>query len=594
MREIDMHHAPLSVDGGYRIFSGQMPHRDFQISYGHVVCYLQSLFFNIFGGFSWKAVAMHVAVVGAIATVIIYIILRTFLKAVISLVFAAIAAFTFYTPRAIPWWDETAYIFYLIALAAFIFAYRYAHKLKSPTIVWFAALSGLALTASVFSKQNIGFVAFVLTSPAWLIISFNDKDQFTDRAKRFIVCTSFFLLSMFFLSMYFVSHGDFFKDTLQTTGQLDRFLKLLPNAALKEWLSFDYGKIVLLVYVSLIVLPASISYLLNLNLKEVLRDRLLVGYIISLVGVGYVAQLTSLSGAFTAFSLFSLLLGLLFALISKIKHYGLRVEHKRLSNICLIMSLGAVLIFLLWGITYNKMPYSRSRLIQVDIFFLTVMFIIAVIFIVIGLIYRKSKGTPFLSASAIFIWSKIWVLLLAVSLVIYYGYFNNLHIKGIVEQVILGKKSKVLAQFNNIPALKGVYTDKEMVKSVEDLYLWFHPKLARDSSLKNGKGIYIFPNGQSLYGILGVRSYIGVQLFLGDKVTFNQPDPDTNIILKDPPKYIIMYSADDNVKKKIEKYMLKLLEFLEENYILANQFGEILVFQHVSEEEKFRAIDNLL
>jgi hypothetical protein len=134
-----------------------------------------------------------------------------------------------------------------------------------------------------------------------------------------------------------------------------------------------------------------------------------------------------------------------------------------------------------------------------------------------------------------------------------------------------------LVEFKNIPALDGVWGEKKIVEAVEGIVSWFHPKFIESPTLKDGTEIYIFPQGQSLYGILGVESFRGVNLWLHYDVTFKQPDPDTNAIIKENPEYIIMYSADKDIYLPIPK----LRELLQENYALAVKIGDFLIFQRV-------------
>jgi len=596
MHDIHEHlltYAAQAADGGYRIFLGQMPFKDFHFSMGATLFYLQALFFFILGGFYWKAVALHVTVMGAIATILVFLILRLYLRSASALFFAGITAITFYMPRAYPYSDETAFIFYLMALALFSLAYRHGHKLNAVTILGLSAVSGLAITASVFSKHNIGLAASAFTALLWLFIALRNGDKFTDRAKRFIVFLSSFLLSMLFLIIYFDIHGDFSADMLNTAGQLNRVVRLLPNEALKIWLSCDYGKIIMLVYFSIVGLAAGSSYLLNLPLKEILRDRGLAGSIISLTAVSYISHQTSESGSYNGLALFSLLLGLLYAMLTDLKnsYNNLKVENRRFSNICLITCLLALFIYILWWLTYQD-PYFGSRLLRVDKLFLSVMLEIAVFFLALGLIYRKFIRTPFLSSKRIFTGCKIYVLLLAISLVYYYDITNDVKIKDAINQMLF--KQRWLVQFNNIPALKDMYAEKKMVKSIEELYSWFKPKLEENPTLKNGSGIYIFPAGQSLYGILGLESFKGVHMVLDYKHVFSNSatwadmssvsivsligsDPDTDVIVKASPKYIVMYSAD---KIDLDRMHLpKLKKILTEDYTLPVQIGEFLIYQ---------------
>jgi len=592
---VDFALISLPAEGGYRIFSGQMPFRDFHTPAGLPLFYILAGFFHMLGGFSFKAVALYSAVMGAVGTVAVFMILRLYLGGIASLGFAGVAAFTLFMPRPHPWLDETAILFYILALTAFSFAYKYRDKFSSGKIILLAAVSGLALTASIFEKYNIGLTALVFTAPLWFLVYSGKNASMIERAKGFGICLLSALFSSILLIVYFAGKGTFAADISQSTGMLPRLLVLLPNIAIKEWLLRDWGRIVFVVYVTVAALFAGFSYILKLNSREIFKERGIIGVIISLMLVSYIAHLTSESGGINAFALFSLLLGLLYVMLSKFKdvYNDTELEHKRLSNFCLFTGFIALSIFLLWWVTYLtdfadivklKGAASPGRTKAADIPFLAVMLITAVILLVSGYLYRKTpKKNPY-SIKNIFVGSMIFIIVLALSPIIYFEYAGGVCKTAIARLLIPFRKAELMQQveFRNIPALKGVYSDKKTVKNIEELVSWFQPKIDAEPSLKKGTEIYVFPHGTSLYGILGVESFRDAYLWLSYKLTFNQLDPDTDEIIRKSPKFIIMYnyaSPFDPFKRLSLMPMPKLQKILLEDYILASQFGDFLVFQ---------------
>lgn len=592
---IDFALISLPAEGGYRIFSGQVPSRDFYTPSGFTFFYILAGFFHMFGGFTFKAVALYSAVMGAIATVAVFMILRLYLGAIASLFFAGVTALTFYMPRRHPWLDETAVLFYVLALASFIFAYRYRDKLSHIKITSLAALCGLLITASIFQKHNIGLTAMVFTAPLWLFISFGKSDNLIARAKGFGICLLSTLLSVLILVGYFESKGHFFTDITQSTGMLHRLLILLPNVAVKEWLLRDWGRIVFVVYLTVITLFAGTVYLLKLNLKEILKEGGIAGAVISLMVVSYVGHLTSESGGITAFSLFSVLLGLLCVVLLKLKDSAslyVKVERRRLSNFCFAAGIIALTVFLMWWVTYlidfadivlQKGASSPGRTKVADRPFLTVIMILAVILFVSGFLYRKADKSSLSSTKNIFIGSMIFVVLLSLFPVIYFEYAGGPYRTAMARLFMPVLKNTGLVEnveFENIPALKGVYADRKLVQDIDGLVSWLRPKIDSDPSLKNGGGIYVFPHGTSLYGILGVESFRNVYLWLSYKLTFNKLDPDTDEIIKKSPEFIVIYNYWNPLGpfEKLSK-MPKLRKILQEDYSLAVQFGDFFVFQ---------------
>ena len=171
MRGVDTFDMAIVADGGYRIWSGQVPYRDFHIPMGPIVFYLQAAFCGLLGGFSWEAGVLHAAVVGAFATLVIYGIVRAYLSPVGALGFAAFGALTFYMPLAVAWHDQTAYFGTLLALGVFALADRASWGGVTRWRCLLAGVQGVLLTLAIFSKQNIGMVSLLLLMPLWLLPS---------------------------------------------------------------------------------------------------------------------------------------------------------------------------------------------------------------------------------------------------------------------------------------------------------------------------------------------------------------------------------------------------------------------------------------
>ncbi|RJO61251.1 hypothetical protein C4544_03350 [candidate division WS5 bacterium] len=591
---VDFALISLPAEGGYRIYSGQIPFRDFHTPAGLPLFYMLAGFFYITGGFSFKAVALYSAVMGAVGTLAVFAILRLNLGGVASLIFSGATAMTLFMPRSHPWLDETAILFYILALTAFSFAYRFREQLSSVQITTLAILSGLTLTASIFEKHNIGLTAFTFTVPLWFFVSFGKDTKLFNRVKGFGICLFSTLFTSLLLIVYFESKGNFFSDISQSTGMMPRLLILLPNAAIKEWLLRDWGRIVFVVYVTVVTLLACFSHLLKLKPKEIFKERGIVSIIISLMAVSYVGHLSSESGGINAFALSGLLLGLLYAMLSKFKDISgnIVVDHIRISNFCFATGLIALAVFLLWWITYLtdfadivmlKGASTPGRTKVADMPFLIIMLSLACMLFTLGFLCRLPDKRFCSDMKNIFLGSRIFVIILALSPIIYFEYAGGVCKTAIARLLMPFKNiSSVQVKFKDIPALNGVYSDKKIVGDIQGLVSWLHPKIDADPTLKNGTGIYVFPHGTSLYGILGVESFRNAYLWLSYKLTFNQLDPDTEEIINQSPKFIVLYnyaSPYDPLKRLSLMPMPKLEKVLLEDYSLAAQFGDFLVFQ---------------
>lgn len=593
---VELANISMPSDGAYRIFLGQVPSRDFHTPAGFTLFYTLAGFFYSFGGFSFKAIAAYSAVMGAIGTIAVFLSLRLYLNRMASLCFAGITALTLFMPRSHPWKDEPAVLFYLLSLTAFIIAYKYRDKLSSFKAACLAALSGLALTASIFSKHNTGLTAFAFTAPLWLFVSSGKKENVINRIWGFGICLFSTALSTLFLIAYFESKGSFFSDISQSSGVMDRLLALMPHAAIKEWLIRDWGRIVFVVYVTVVTLFIGYSYLLKLNLKKIFKERGLAGTIISLTVVSYIGHLTSESGALPAFEMFSLLLGLLYIMISQLKDSPnyVEVDRRRLSNFCLFTGAVAMITFILWWVTYLigfpdiamklHLATSTGRSKAADMLFLTVMLMVAVILFTSWFLCRKADKLSFSSTKNVFTGTKLFIILLAISPILYFEYAASVYKTAMTRLLVPVLKNTGLVkqvEFKNIPALNGAYADKQTVHDIEGLVAWLRPKLDVDTALKKGTGIYVLPHCTALYGILGVESFKNAYLWLSYGLTFNQPDPDTDEIIKKSPKFIILDdygNPNDPFKSLI--WMPKLQKILQEDYAVVAKFGSFTVFQN--------------
>src|SRR5262249_18252364 len=138
----------IEVDGGYRVYCGQVPYRDFHIPTGPMRHYALGGCFVLMGGFSWSAVILCGGLIGAAASVLVYALLRCYGGRSNALLFAGVTALTFNLPVAFPWFDHLAFLWTLTALTAL--AVVQATPAASPRrIAMGAILSGVALTLAV-------------------------------------------------------------------------------------------------------------------------------------------------------------------------------------------------------------------------------------------------------------------------------------------------------------------------------------------------------------------------------------------------------------------------------------------------------------
>ena len=83
----------------------------------------------------------------------------------------------------------------------------------------------------------------------------------------------------------------------------------------------------------------------------------------------------------------------------------------------------------------------------------------------------------------------------------------------------------------SIPALRSLRGRPEIARDYEELVGWLRPRLEAKPP-RPGQDVYIVPQGQLLYGALGVESFRNVRLWYHDGVSYTGQDPDTDRIVQ--------------------------------------------------------------
>lgn len=166
----------IVFDGGYRVFLGQVPFRDFFAPTGPVPFWIQGAFFRL-GSVGYPTYLLHAAVANALAAVLAFTWVRSVFPGTNLYPFlgGALTAIWFYPLFGTPWIDQTAFLFHLIAMVCLIAAYRGAGRETG-----FAAAAGVATVLAFLSKQNAG----MLTLAALVLLPFSFEREKRNLALR--------------------------------------------------------------------------------------------------------------------------------------------------------------------------------------------------------------------------------------------------------------------------------------------------------------------------------------------------------------------------------------------------------------------------
>ncbi len=152
----------IIFDGSYRVFSGQIPYKDFIIPVGPMVFWIQAIFFKFFG-ISYFSYIVGAAFINLLATICSILVIRMVFPAyrLLSYLAGLLTAVWFYAPFGTPWIEQTAFFFSFVAIIALLFSLFIKDRYPISNRLLLLISGGLAFL-SVLSKQNVGVFIFPL------------------------------------------------------------------------------------------------------------------------------------------------------------------------------------------------------------------------------------------------------------------------------------------------------------------------------------------------------------------------------------------------------------------------------------------------
>ncbi|RME56368.1 hypothetical protein D6779_10720 [Candidatus Parcubacteria bacterium] len=161
----------IVFDGSYRVYSGQIPYKDFIFPFGPVTFWLQAAIFR-FLGVSYASYIFGAAFVNVLVTGASYILLRRLFPQFNLPAFlgSVITSIWFYPPFGTPWPEQTAFFFSFIALLGItegLLNEEMFDKQRKGLLI----AAGLATFGAFLSKQNAGALIALVFS--FLIIFVN-------------------------------------------------------------------------------------------------------------------------------------------------------------------------------------------------------------------------------------------------------------------------------------------------------------------------------------------------------------------------------------------------------------------------------------
>jgi hypothetical protein len=557
LRGVDAFDMSIIPDGGYRIYCGQVPYRDFHIPMGPIVFYLQAGFFALWGGYSWIAVIAHAAAVGGLATALVYFILRLFAQPLNALAFAALTALTFSLPVSFPWPDHTAFLFALVALYAFSLAAWRGASLTWWGAVLLPAFAGLGVTGSLFAKHSVGGIVAIAIGLLWLFVPIR-QERFRERFLRAAVYVGAVVLTTAALALWLQSRGSFLNDFLTSSGQTGRLRRITSTDILEADFRGDrflYAADLWFLFV-----------LLGLTLVRGRRwfaagaarpGRLGVG--IAAVGITLLARRVGAAPPAFFAGLLPLAIGL---------GYGLLGEETPPARRWVLAGLCTGLVLVTLRVIAHASGLNFPAMARL---------------VVVGSVIVMA-ALPGAASSRQRVHRALQGFLIVTGLALGAFYLP-------IEGERWGWESYPEVQhatvpFTSVPAFRHLRGRAEIVRDYEELADWLRPRLQAEPP-RPGQDILFVPQGQLLYGALDVESFRDGRLWYHRRLTYSGTDPDTALIARIEPRFIVVHrggldyvsESGNRLGTEAMKSMPELQELLDQCYDSPVELHGFLVYE---------------
>ncbi|MTI20553.1 hypothetical protein E1176_05935 [Fulvivirga sp. RKSG066] len=161
----------LAWEGAYRISIGQMPFKDFGMPLGYGFWLIPAMFFKLFGPLMSSLIKAQ-AFINLLSVLCVHIIFKTFdIKPALRTIGVLFFCLSFVFIHFWPWYNHTVFFYELLALSFLLSALVKKGKHYYVKIV----AASLFIFLSIFTKQDIGGLAFLLALSLILVDAIFDK-----------------------------------------------------------------------------------------------------------------------------------------------------------------------------------------------------------------------------------------------------------------------------------------------------------------------------------------------------------------------------------------------------------------------------------
>lgn len=554
-RGVETFDMVIAADGGWRVYNGQVPYRDFHVIMGPVLFYLQALFFWFTGGFSWSALLLHVAVANGVAIIATYYLSRRWHNRRLAMLLGALSGVSFYLPFSFPHYNYTAFVFFLLGLWAADGLSSHVARGHPRTL---AGIVGVCAALSALTKQNIGFLAVCSLLAIVAVDARTSGRPLGTRVGPFIGA---FLLIVATASIYYEWQGSFLKD-IAGQGQADR---LRQFGSLRHYFESIVSPYYLPALLSLGILGAASGMTAWVAARRAGEFPALLPLATRVIVVSSSMVVNRMTGAVHLVMDQALLGALLVYAIAWGERYFYdegRLRTRRLTTAFLAGGSAFVAVGVI-GL-FHRSTVSPSELVlgrfSAGYAALVASFLVGGILMVAGLrAFARWMGEG----------ARAWRLACGIGLV------PLVLIYGIYSWRREAWTSLPIPEFRNVtyamraPALSGLKARDGVGRELDEVIDFVSRRIPHDER------IFIFPSAQWLYGATGHESPRGTLVLPHWTVTYTRPDYDTPAIIAANPKWMIFPTpSGPHWRHRVQLYtaeyhwahMPKLADYVRANF----------------------------
>lgn len=238
-----------NYNSGLLIFNGNIPFKDYWVTTGPLLDFIQFIIFKI-NGLNWSSYTIHSALLNSIFSCLIYYVFRNFhLAKKYSFVYSTLTGIIFYTQVGNPFVDHHSSLFSILAILYLILGINFKKN-----VFWF--LIPIFLILAFFSKQTpSGYFLFLVFLVVFYNFLFNRN--ITNISYSFLSSLLIIILTLAFFNYYQIKFEDFYNQYIlfaSSVGkirfQVDGFLKPFEFSRyfLKfKWLHISYFLLIFII-----------------------------------------------------------------------------------------------------------------------------------------------------------------------------------------------------------------------------------------------------------------------------------------------------------------------------------------------------------